>query len=319
MRVGAGRLPFLRGQRAGLPVVLVGTWVAFAALAPDTFVRWSVVAVMMRQTTVVALGAMGMTLVIVSGGIDLSVGSAVAFTTVVVAALLRAGAGPLTAALAGIGAATASGFACGALVARLRVAPFIVTLAAMSLLRGAAKGLAGEQKIDCDPRGLDALLAAGRGTLLVPPGVWIAAAAGLVCTLVLRFTRFGRHLYAVGSNEATALVCGVDVARVKSLVYAAAGALAGLAGVMEFSTLTVGDPTDSIGLELEVIAAVVIGGASLSGGQGTVLGSLLGALLMEIIRTGFTHVGVHNWVQEMATGAIILGAAILDRAQQARR
>jgi ribose/xylose/arabinose/galactoside ABC-type transport system permease subunit len=141
----------------------------------------------------------------------------------------------------------------------------------------------------------------------------------VLATLVLRYTRFGRHLYAVGSNEATALVCGVDVARVKIVVYAAAGALAGLGGVMEFSTLTVGDPTDSIGLELEVIAAVVIGGASLSGGEGTVLGSLVGAMLMEIIRMGFTHVGVHNWVQEMATGGIILAAAVLDRMHQKRR
>ena len=117
---------------------------------------------------------------------------------------------------------------------------------------------------------------------------------------------------------ATARVCGVNVTGVKIAVYALAGALAGLAGVMEFSTLTVGDPTDSIGLELEVIAAVVIGGASLSGGEGTVFGSLVGAMLMEVIRMGFTHVGVHNWVQEMATGGIILVAAALDRVHQRR-
>jgi ribose transport system permease protein len=316
---GPERAAFWRGQRVGLPVALLATWLVFSFFAPDTFVRWSVVVAMMRQSTVVALGAVGMTLVIISGGIDLSVGSTVAFTTVVVAALLRAGAGPLVAALAGIGAATASGVVSGALIAWLRMAPFIVTLAAMSLLRGAAKGLANEQKIDCDPRGLDALLVPGRGLFLLPPGVWIAAAVGVLGIVTLRTTRFGRHLYAVGSNEATARLCGVDVPMVKTIVYGVAGALAGLAGVMEFSTLTVGDPTDSIGLELEVIAAVVIGGASLSGGQGTVFGSLLGALLMEIIRIGFTHVGVHNWVEEMATGGIIVAAAVLDRLQQMRR
>ncbi len=308
-----------RGQpRAGLLVALAATWLVFAGLAPDTFVRWSIVVAMLRQTAVVSLGAIGMTLVIISGGIDLSVGSAVALTTVVVAATLRAGVGPAGAVAAGVLAVTASGAACGALVAHVRMAPFIVTLGAMSILRGAAKGLAREQKIDCDPRGLDALLASSQGWI-VPPGVWVVAAVGAVASLVLRYTRFGRHVYAVGSNEATARVCGVDVARVKILVYAAAGALAGAAGVMEFSTLTVGDPTDSIGLELEVIAAVVIGGASLSGGEGTILGSLLGAMLMEVIRMGFTHVGVHNWVQEIATGAIILGAAVLDRAEQRRR
>jgi ribose transport system permease protein len=111
----------------------------------------------------------------------------------------------------------------------------------------------------------------------------------------------------------------VNVTGVKIATYALAGTLAGLAGLMEFSTLTVGDPTDSIGLELEVIAAVVIGGASLSGGEGTVFGSLAGAMLMEVIRTGFTHVGVHNWVQEMATGGIIMAAVVLDRVNQRRR
>ena len=308
MRAAAWRRPWV-----GPLAALVVTWTFFAARAPG-FARASSAATMARQSTVVALCAVGMTLVIVSGGIDLSIGSAVAFTTVVVAASLKAGHGPVFAALAGIGAATVSGATCGALVARLRVAPFIITLGAMSVLRGAAKGLADEQKIDCDARGLDALLAPPEAGLL-PPGVWVALAVGVVGALALRYTRFGRHLYAVGSNEATARVCGVDVPRVKTLVYAASGALAGLAGVMEFSRLTVGDPTDSIGLELEVIAAVVIGGASLSGGEGTVLGSLIGAALMAVIRTGCTFLGVHNWVQEIVTGLIIVAAVALDRAR----
>jgi ribose transport system permease protein len=300
-------------------VALVATYALFAALAPSTFTRASNLVTMARQTTVVSIAAVGMTVIIVSGGIDLSVGSAVAFTTVVVAVVLKAGYGPLLAVLAGVGAATASGAACGALVARLRMAPFIVTLGAMSILRGAAKGLANEQKIDCDPRGLDALLAPSAGWPLAPPGVWLAVAVAVAGAILLRTTRFGRHVYAVGSNEATALVCGVDVARVKIVVYALAGALAGLAGVLEFSTLTVGDPTDSIGLELEVIAAVVIGGASLSGGEGTVLGSIVGAMLMTVIRTGCTFVGVHNWVQEIATGAIIVVAVAVDRLRHRAR
>jgi ribose/xylose/arabinose/galactoside ABC-type transport system permease subunit len=309
-----------RGQpRVGLLVAFAVTWAVFACLTPDTFVRWSIAVTMVRQTAVVALGAVGMTLVIISGGIDLSVGSAVAFTTVVIAAVLRAGFGPVVAVVAGVGAATAGGVTCGAVIARIRIAPFIVTLGAMSVLRGAAKGLAKEQKIDCDPAGLDTLLAPSSGWPLVPPGVWMVLAVGVLAALALRYTRFGRHVYAVGSNEATALVCGVDVAHVKIAVYGVAGLLAGLAGVLEFSTLTVGDPTDSIGLELEVIAAVVIGGASLSGGEGTVLGSLVGAMLMEVIRMGFTHVGVHNWVQEMATGGIILAAAVIDRVHQKGR
>ncbi len=300
-------------------VALVATWCLFAALAPATFTRAANAVTMARQTTVVAIAAVGMTLVIVSGGIDLSVGSVVAFTTVVVAAALKAGFGPGVAAVAGVAAAAACGGVCGTLVGRLRMAPFIVTLGAMSVLRGGAKGLASEQKIDCDPRGLDALLSPTSGWPLVPAGLWLAAAVGVAGALALTYTRFGRHVYAVGSNEATALVCGVDVARVKIAVYGIAGALSGLAGVLEFSTLTVGDPTDSVGLELEVIAAVVIGGASLSGGEGTVVGSLIGALLMTVIRTGCTFVGLHNWVQEILTGAIIVVAVAVDRLRHARK
>lgn len=290
---------------------LVALWVFFAIRAPG-FASAANAATMARQTTVVAICSVGMTLIIVSGGIDLSVGSAVAFTTVVVAATLKAGIGPGVAVLAGVAVATLAGAASGALVAYLRMAPFIVTLGAMSILRGGAKGLAGEQKIDCDPHGIDSLLAPSSGVLL-PSGVWIAVILGVAGALALRYTRFGRHVYAVGSNEATARVCGVDVPRVKLLVYALGGALAGIAGVMEFSRLTVGDPTDSIGLELEVIAAVVVGGASLSGGEGSVVGSLVGALLMAVIRTGCTFLGVHNWVQEIVTGGIIVVAVALDR------
>jgi ribose transport system permease protein len=307
-----------RKASSGPLAALVLTWAIFAGVTPETFLRWSVVLSMLRQTVVVALGAIGMTFVIISGGIDLSVGSAVALTTVVIASMLRGGAGPVVASLAGIASATASGMVSGALVARLRIAPFIVTLAAMTVLRGAAKGLANEQKIDCDPRGLDALLVPSTHGLHVPLGVWTVVLVGVMASLSLRWTRFGRHVYAIGSNEATARLCGVNVTGVKITAYVLAGTLAGLAGVMEFSTLTVGDPTDSIGLELEVIAAVVIGGASLSGGKGTVFGSLAGAMLMEVIRTGFTHVGVHNWVQEMATGGIILAAVVLDRVNQRR-
>jgi ribose/xylose/arabinose/galactoside ABC-type transport system permease subunit len=310
----AWRLPY-----AGPLAALAATFTLFAVVAPGSFTRASNFVTMARQSTVVAVAAVGMTMVIITGGIDLSVGSAVAFTTVVVAKTLAAGHGPLLAVAAGVAVATACGTASGALVGKLRLAPFIVTLSAMSILRGAAKGVADEQKIDCDPRGLDALLVPSTGWPLVPPGVWIAVAVIVAGAVVLRYTRFGRHVYAVGSNEATARVCGVDVPRVKILVYAIAGALAGLAGVLEFATLTVGDPTDSIGLELEVIAAVVIGGASLSGGEGTIAGSIVGAMLMAVMRTGCTFVGVHNWVQEIATGAIILVAAAIDQVRRGRR
>jgi ribose transport system permease protein len=305
------------GPLAALLVV----YALFTALEPETFARAANLETMARQTVVVAIAAVGMTLVIASGGIDLSVGSLVALTTVVMARALDRGAGAPSAVLVGVAVGAVGGAANGALVAGLRIPPFIVTLGTMSLLRGVAKGLAGEQKIDADPRGLDELMArlpADRAWMLLAPGVWIALAVAVAAAALVATTRFGRHLVAIGSNERTARLCGVAVGRSKILVYTLAGALAGLAGTMEFATLTVGDPTDSIGLELEVIAAVVIGGGSLAGGQGSVAGSLLGAALMTAIKSGCTHTGVPNWVQEILTGVIIVTAVALDRLRHRR-
>jgi ribose transport system permease protein len=293
-------------------VALVAVYLLFAALAPATFLGTINLTTMARQTVVVAITSLGMTFIILLGGIDLSVGSAVALSGVVVARLLDGGASTLVAVALGVLTPALAGLFTGVLTTRARLTPFIVTLGSMSVLRGIAKGLAGEQKIDADPRGLDRLMNAGIGASL-PAGVYLTLALAIVAALVLEYTIFGRHVLAIGSNAHTARLCGVPVERVTLLVYALAGALTGLAGVLEFSTLTVGDPTDSIGLELEAIAAVVIGGGSLSGGQGSVVGAMLGALLMTVIKTGCTHVGVPNWVQEIVTGAIILVAMGIDR------
>jgi ribose transport system permease protein len=306
----------LRKPWVGPLVALIVVYALFTLLTPDTFARPENLVTMARQTAVVVIAAVGMTLVIVSGGIDLSVGALVALGTVVIATTLKAGHAIPIALLAGVGAATACGALSGLAIAKLRITPFIVTLGAMSLVRGAAKGLAHEQKIDVDARGLESLLSVlppGRKWMLFPPGVWLAVAIAAIAAIALQSTRFGRHVVAIGSSEPTARLCGVRVDRTKIAVYALAGALAGIASVLEFSTLTVGDPTDSIGLELTVIAAVVIGGGSLSGGEGSVLGTVLGALLMTVIRTGNTHLGLRNWVQEMVTGAIIVVAVALDR------
>lgn len=297
-------------------VALALVYALFAALAPDTFTSPINLLTMGRQTVVVAITAVGMTLVMIEGGIDLSVGSLVALTTVIVARGLQAGLGPTEAVWLALALAALAGALNGVLVAGFRITPFIVTLGTMSLLRGAAKGLAHDQKIDVDPHGLDHWMS-GHG-MIAPAGVWLTLAVALVAAAFVQYTRPGRHIVAIGSNERTARLCGVPVGRITVLVYALGGFFAGLAGIMEFATLTVGDPTDSIGLELEVIAAVVIGGGSLSGGQGSVAGALGGALLMTVIRTGCTHVGLANWVQEILTGIIIVAAVGLDRLRHAR-
>jgi len=278
-----------------------------------------------RQTTIVGVAALGLTMGIISGGIDLSVGSIVALSTVVIAWLLRyTGVNPLTAAVGGVAAAAFFGLVSGLLITRLRVVPFIVTLGMMLVVRGVAKGIGREQKIDVDPerlRWLEELLASlpkERSWMLLPPGVWVLIILAVAVAALLRYTRLGRHTFAIGSNEQTARLCGVAVERVKVLVFTLCGAFAGLAGLMQFSRLTVGDPTVAVGLELNVIAAVVIGGGSLSGGEGSILGSLVGALIMTVIASGCTQMGLPNWVQEIITGAIIVLAVALDRLRHRR-
>lgn len=297
---------------------LLAVYALFCALSPSTFIGSANLVTMARQTVVVAIAAVGMTLVMIHGGIDLSVGSGVALTTVVVAWLLKAGAGPVVASASGILLSAFAGLLMGLLITRLQVTPFIITLGGMSVLRGAAKGLANEQKIDADPKGLDNLLAPVTSSAILPAGVWLTLVLAVTAGVLLNHTRWGRHVFAIGSSEATARLCGIDVPRVRVAVYTLAAALTGVAGVMEFSTLTVGDPTDSYGLELEVIASVVIGGGSLSGGEGSIRGSLIGAALMTVIRTGGTHLGLPNWVQEIVTGGVIVAAVALDRIRKTR-
>jgi ribose transport system permease protein len=252
----------------------------------------------------------------VSGGIDLSVGAIIALATVVIAAFLRAGLPPAVAALAGISAGVACGALNGLLVTRLKVVPFIVTLGTMLVVRGIAKGLAHDQKIDAPSSWLSELLArlpADREWMVFPPGVWLLFLFAFAVGALLLYTRLGRHVFAVGSNEQAARLCGVSVGRVKLAVYLLGGFFAGIAGLMQFSRLTVGDPTGAMGLELNIIAAVVIGGGSLSGGEGSVLGCLIGALIMQVLQSGCSQMGWPNWVQEIVTGAIIVVAVALDR------
>ena len=302
-------------ETAGPLLGLLFVSVIFGALVGPRFFHGANLELIARQTAIVCTAALGMTMVIVSAGIDLSVGSVVALTTVVIAVLLRSDANPAAAALAGIGAATFIGAVNGALITGLRVIPFIVTLGTMILVRGAAKGFADERRVEAPATWLNDLLrAVDPGSLIiVPAGIWLVLILSLVVAGTLGYTRFGRHLFAIGSNERTARLCGVSVERTKIGVYAAAGALAGVAGILQFSRLSVGDPTVAVGLELDVIAAVIIGGGSLNGGRGSVLGTVLGACTMAVITTGCTQKWLPNWVQQIVTGGIIILAVALDR------
>jgi ribose/xylose/arabinose/galactoside ABC-type transport system permease subunit len=312
--VTARRLLDERGVLLGLVVVAA----TFGVLIGPQFFAAANLELMARQTAIVCVAALGMTMVIVAGGIDLSVGSIVALSTVVTALLLRhdsSASGALLAAFAALAAGAFCGALNGVLITQLRVVPFIVTLGTMLLVRGAAKGLSGERRLEAPATWLNELLRTaqnGRG-LLLPSGIWMTAALAVVVALTLQYTRFGRHLFAIGSSERTARLCGVRITRTKIAVYTVAGALGALAGVLTFSKLSVGDPTVAIGLELDVIAAVIIGGGSLLGGRGSIMGTIAGAAIMTIIQIGCSQQGLPNWVQQIVTGAIIVFAVALDR------
>ncbi len=191
----------------------------------------------------------------------------------------------------------------------------------MGIVRGTAKWLAGNQTVNNPPdTPLNNLMARALPTQLfpLPPGVWIAIGLAIVMSVVLRQTVFGRYIFAIGSNEATARLCGIRVPRHKVLIYGLAGLFFGLAGLMQLSRLTQGDPTVAVGLELDIIAAVVIGGASLSGGTGSILGSMIGALIMAVLRNGSNQMGWQTFTQEIIIGAVIILAVGLDRLRQSR-
>jgi len=272
------------------------------------------------QTSVVALGAMGMTMIIVSGGIDLSAGSVVALACVVGAKCIQAGYPLPLVMLCCILVGGAVGLVNGALIAGLRMVPFIVTLGMMGIARGIAKWVADNKTVNYTAEyGKDHPIstlmerASARDFFPLPPGVWLTVALAIVMILVLRKSVFGRHLFAIGSNEHTARLCGIRVQWKKLMIYGLAGLFFGMAGLMQLSRLNLGDPTSAVGLELEIIAAVVIGGASLNGGVGSILGSMVGALIMGVLKLGSTLMGWPNHIQEIIIGIVIIFAVCVDR------
>lgn len=350
---------------AGPLLGLCATWALFAATAGATFTSWANHELMLLQTAVVGTAAIGATWIVLSGGIDLSVGANVALGTMAGAAVLRAGGPWPLAALATIATGGAVGFVLGALIVgklarllpavagaalaiavaaaaalppiavvavgtaaaatawrcsrplrwSLPLSPFVVTLGLWAALRGLAKGIGDNQPIYFPPT--PALAACMQpGDAVLPYGVWILLALAALAAVALHRTVFGRHVQAIGSNREAARLAGIDVPRTEHAVYVLGGLCAGTAALLQLAYLSMGDPTTAQGLELRTIAAVVLGGASLAGGEGSIAGTLLGALVMTAIDNGCTKLGLDNWVQEVVTGAIIVAAVTLDRGRR---
>ena len=311
------------------PVIgLIFVYAIFLVFAPSAFSSLYNTKNILTQAVIIGIAALGMTLVIISGGIDLSAGSQIALATVLIAVLINWWGGPgvgilipLAAAAAAILGCTLVGMLNGLMVAGLRIVPFIATLGMMQIARGVAKGIAGQTSVPTHTSWLNGLMVveprAGVFYSLAP-GVWIMLFLTVLMSVVLRYTVFGRYVFAIGSNEKCARLCGVRVGLNRFMIYTLCGAITGIAGVMQFSNLTLGDPTAATGMELDIIASVVIGGGSLSGGEGSIGGSLVGALIMAILRNGCTLVGIPNYVQNIVIGGIIIVAVTIDRLKHRR-
>jgi erythritol transport system permease protein len=326
------------GNILGRFLALIIVFTFFAVLVEDgKFYTVRNLENILRQSCVYATAGLGMTMVIIAAGIDLSAGSLIALSVVVVAWVLNLNVpgpenesisivlahptlAPILAVLAGIAVSTLAGLANGLMVVGLRLVPFIVTLGTMGMIRGLGKGIAQERDIyppeeTWITRIMDPTLSrSGDSWQILPTGVWIVVIGVILASLLLRYTRRGRHIFAVGSNEETARLCGVPVSRTKLFVYTASGFFCGVAGLMQFSYIGgIGQPTTAVMYELFVIAAVIIGGASFNGGEGSIIGTLIGALTITILYMGGQQMGWPKWVQEMVIGGIIIVAVAVDR------
>jgi ribose transport system permease protein len=270
------------------------------------------------QTIPYALVAVGMTFVILTAGIDLSVGGIIAFTGVFGSmALMRWSVGVPGAIVVGVAAGVSAGAVNGLMITRFNIPPFVATLA-MWLIAGYTGGLAFLLNQGRPVWGLpDRFTRVFTEPLLgVPPIVLLVAAAIVVGYLILTRTRFGRNVYAVGGNEEAARLSGVPVRRVLVLVYAVSGLAAGLGGCIQASQLDTGTPNCGLMYEMYVIAAVVVGGTSLSGGSGRILGTLIGAFIISVIQNGMNLLGIESYTQNVVLGLVILGAVLLDKLRE---
>lgn len=277
----------------------------------STFLNWTNLSQVIRALSFIAIMAVGQSVVIITGGIDLGVGSMMGLTGVVTAWLLTQGVGIVPAMVLALFAGLAGGFANGMLITQMKLPPFIVTLGMMSIARGLAFAITGGETIRSLPK---EFLEIGQGELLnIPLPILVMVLFAIVIGVLLKSSKWGRYTYAIGGNEEAAHFSGINVNLVKILVYSLCGLSAGIAGVLFTSRFGVGQSTAGLGYELDVIAAAVIGGISLSGGRGTITGAIVGSVLMGILRNGLVLLNVSAYWQQVAIGLVIVLAVVMDR------
>ena len=283
----------------------------FLSYASSQFLTVSNWTIIITQVSINALLAFGVTFVIITGGIDLSVGSIVAVAGVVAALLASQPDLPLIVPIfGGLLAGLVFGLLNGLIITKSKIAPFIVTLGIMTIGRGLALILSKGRPIS---NLSDAFNFIGGGDIFgIPFPIIVLIIVFIISYLLLKNTVFGRYVYAIGGNEQAAWASGINVNKIKMAVYALCGTLAGLAGILLTSRITTGQPNAGAGFELDAIAAAIIGGTSTSGGTGTIAGTLLGALLIGVINNGLDLLNVSSYYQQVIMGAIIIGAVLLD-------
>ena len=310
------KMPGVKLLQKLLPFLsLVVLFVALAIASPH-FLTSTNLSSVVRQTAVINIMALGMTIIIISAGIDLSVGAILGMGGLLGAMAMQDGL-PIW---AGVGVGIVTGLACGLLngllITSLRVAPFIVTLGTLGIFRGLTLIISKGLPVHQIPPGFSFL---GEGNILgVPFVLWLLLLCAVAVHFILEHTKLGRYTFAIGSNETAAVYAGVPVRSYKVAVYAVGGLLTGLAGMIEASRLMTGQPTAGTGYELQAIAAVVIGGGSLWGGEGSVVGTLIGAFIMGLLSNGSDLLGISNYVQQVVIGAVIILAVTVDELRKRR-
>ncbi|MCA9187164.1 MAG: ABC transporter permease [Pirellulaceae bacterium] len=282
--------------------------------------------VMLNSASLVAVPALGMTIIIIAGGIDLSAGTALTLCATALAILLKNDVSYMAAVPVVLLVGCACGAANGTIISTLRVVPFIVTLGSMTIYLGIGQILSGESTVfpprENIPAWLIDLCSTGKPDVYygwlpnIPRSVLFALVLACFVAVLLRYTVFGRSVFAIGSNESTARLCGINIPLTKILVYTIAGFFVAVGGVYHFANIKNGNPSEGVGLELQVIAAVVVGGGSLSGGRGSVLGTVTGAMIMAAIRSGCDQLSIPNPYQLIIIGAIIVIAVTMDRLRE---
>lgn len=295
--------------------ILVATIIIATIIKPD-FLKFNNVINIIRQIAINGIIAVGMTFVLLTGGIDLSVGASVGVTAVAVAMMFQKGINPVITIIVGLAIGAVIGFLNGWGITKAKIVPFIMTLGTLTAFRGLALYMADGSPQSWRESGID-IKFIGQGDIFgIPVPVYIFLAVLIIAHIVLKYTSFGRSVYAIGDSREAARLSGINVVKTEWLVYTLSGFLAALSSIILISRLSVGEPTAGEGAELDAIAMSVIGGTSVSGGVGGVIGTLIGATLLSVIANLLNIVGISPFVQRIVKGIIIVLAVLLDLKQK---